>query len=279
MPVPAARRPAVDRRCLGPRQLSHVRRAASSSRRRDFPAPAASPGAQLRWRPCARSSSPEPGGTRSSRSRSGPTPLPTGDDVLLAGALRRSQRRRSGAARGRYPAPPGSPPDIPGIETAGTVIARGPTARRFEIGDRVFGIVGGGGLADRVRRARAARRARCRPNLDDVSGSGRARRSSSRRTTRSSRWPRSSLGELLVRHRRERRRRHGGGPDRGGGRARGCSRPCAPRTSREPGRRARRRGDRPEDLVDAGPGAGRRGRRASSSSGRRTSRATSRRSG
>ena len=51
---------------------------------------------------------------------------------------------------GRYPAPPGSPPDVPGIETAGTVIARGPTARRFRAGDRVFGIVGGGGLADRV---------------------------------------------------------------------------------------------------------------------------------
>jgi NADPH:quinone reductase-like Zn-dependent oxidoreductase len=51
---------------------------------------------------------------------------------------------------GRYPAPPGSPPDIPGIETAGTVIACGPTARRFQAGDRVFGIVGGGGHADRV---------------------------------------------------------------------------------------------------------------------------------
>ena len=30
------------------------------------------------------------------------------------------------------------------------MIAHGPTARRFQAGDRVFGIVGGGGLADRV---------------------------------------------------------------------------------------------------------------------------------
>ncbi len=51
---------------------------------------------------------------------------------------------------GRYPAPPGSPADVPGIEVAGTVIACGPTALRFAPGDRVFGIVGGGGLADRV---------------------------------------------------------------------------------------------------------------------------------
>jgi NADPH:quinone reductase-like Zn-dependent oxidoreductase len=51
---------------------------------------------------------------------------------------------------GRYPAPPGSPPDIPGIEVSGTVTEAGPQARQFEPGTRVFGIVGGGGLADRV---------------------------------------------------------------------------------------------------------------------------------
>src|SRR5256886_6164859 len=52
--------------------------------------------------------------------------------------------------RGAYPAPPGSPPDIPGIEVAGTVVARGRSVRRFDEGARVFGLVGGGGLADRV---------------------------------------------------------------------------------------------------------------------------------
>jgi putative PIG3 family NAD(P)H quinone oxidoreductase len=49
---------------------------------------------------------------------------------------------------GRYPAPPGSPQDIPGLELAGEVAALGPAARRFEQGDRVMGIVGGGGQAE-----------------------------------------------------------------------------------------------------------------------------------
>jgi putative PIG3 family NAD(P)H quinone oxidoreductase len=49
---------------------------------------------------------------------------------------------------GRYPAPPGSPQDIPGLELAGEVIARGPGAERFAEGDRVMGIVGGGGQAE-----------------------------------------------------------------------------------------------------------------------------------
>jgi NADPH2:quinone reductase len=50
--------------------------------------------------------------------------------------------------RGLYPAPPGSPPDIPGLELAGEVAERGPGARRFELGQRVMGIVGGGGQAE-----------------------------------------------------------------------------------------------------------------------------------
>jgi putative PIG3 family NAD(P)H quinone oxidoreductase len=50
--------------------------------------------------------------------------------------------------RGRYPAPPGSPPDIPGLEVAGEVLALGPGATRFAEGDRVMGIVGGGGQAE-----------------------------------------------------------------------------------------------------------------------------------
>jgi NADPH2:quinone reductase len=49
---------------------------------------------------------------------------------------------------GRYPAPPGSPADIPGLELAGTVQALGAGAARFAEGDRVMGIVGGGGQAE-----------------------------------------------------------------------------------------------------------------------------------
>jgi putative PIG3 family NAD(P)H quinone oxidoreductase len=49
---------------------------------------------------------------------------------------------------GRYPAPPGSPPDIPGLELAGEVAQCGPRAERFAPGDRVMAIVGGGGQAE-----------------------------------------------------------------------------------------------------------------------------------
>jgi NADPH2:quinone reductase len=50
--------------------------------------------------------------------------------------------------RGRYPAPPGEPQDIPGLELAGEVIGLGPGASRFQEGDRVMSIVGGGGQAE-----------------------------------------------------------------------------------------------------------------------------------
>lgn len=51
---------------------------------------------------------------------------------------------------GRYPAPPGYPQDIPGMEFAGEVVEAGDDARRWKVGDRVFGIIGGGGQAEYV---------------------------------------------------------------------------------------------------------------------------------
>ena len=50
--------------------------------------------------------------------------------------------------KGRYPSPPGSPPDIPGLELAGEVVGRGAGAERFREGDRVMAVVGGGGQAE-----------------------------------------------------------------------------------------------------------------------------------
>ncbi|SRR5579875_421189 len=49
--------------------------------------------------------------------------------------------------RGAYPAPPGVPPDIPGLEIAGEVVAVGRRVTRFAPGDRVMAVVGGGGQA------------------------------------------------------------------------------------------------------------------------------------
>jgi putative PIG3 family NAD(P)H quinone oxidoreductase len=49
---------------------------------------------------------------------------------------------------GRYPAPAGAPSDIPGLEIAGTVFELGDAVASWKVGDRVFGIVGGGGNAE-----------------------------------------------------------------------------------------------------------------------------------
>src|SRR5262245_22347986 len=51
---------------------------------------------------------------------------------------------------GRYPAPSGYPQYIPGLEFAGEVETLGEDARAWKIGDRVFGITGGGAQAEYV---------------------------------------------------------------------------------------------------------------------------------
>jgi NADPH:quinone reductase-like Zn-dependent oxidoreductase len=49
---------------------------------------------------------------------------------------------------GLYPAPPDSPADIPGLELAGEVQDVGPGVHRFDVGDWVMAVVGGGGQAE-----------------------------------------------------------------------------------------------------------------------------------
>jgi NADPH:quinone reductase len=77
-----------------------------------------------------------------------PDPEPGAGEVLVriraAGINGADIHQRAG----HYPAPPGSPPDIPGLELAGEVAALGPRAERFAEGDRVMAIVGGGGQAE-----------------------------------------------------------------------------------------------------------------------------------
>jgi NADPH2:quinone reductase len=51
---------------------------------------------------------------------------------------------------GNYPVPPGAPADIAGMEYSGQVDAVGPEADYWKPGDRVMGIIGGGGHAEFV---------------------------------------------------------------------------------------------------------------------------------
>jgi NADPH:quinone reductase len=52
--------------------------------------------------------------------------------------------------QGRYPAPPDAPADIPGLELAGEVEEVGPLVGEHAVGDRVFGLVGGGAYAEQI---------------------------------------------------------------------------------------------------------------------------------
>jgi NADPH2:quinone reductase len=77
-----------------------------------------------------------------------PDPRPGAGEVLVrvraAGLNGADVMQRKGA----YPAPPGFPPDIPGLEFAGEVLECGPGAERFAAGDRVMAVTGGGGQAE-----------------------------------------------------------------------------------------------------------------------------------
>jgi putative PIG3 family NAD(P)H quinone oxidoreductase len=77
-------------------------------------------------------------------------PEPIGDQVRVrvraAGLNRADILQRAG----HYPAPPGSPSQIPGLEFAGEVDAVGPLVHTWKAGQRVMGIVGSGAQAEYV---------------------------------------------------------------------------------------------------------------------------------
>ena len=77
-----------------------------------------------------------------------PDPAPAAGEVLVAVRAAGLNNADLIQVRGLYPAPPGSPPDIPGLELAGEVVSTGAGASRFGVGDRVMAVVGGGGQAE-----------------------------------------------------------------------------------------------------------------------------------
>jgi len=77
-----------------------------------------------------------------------------------AGEARRRRGQPADVAQrqGNYPPPPGAS-DIPGLEIAGTVVALGPGAKQFKLGDTLCALVTGHGYAEYC----AAPEAQCLP--------------------------------------------------------------------------------------------------------------------
>ena len=90
------------------------------------------------------------GGREVMRLEERPDPVPGSEELLVAARFAGINTADLAQRAGAYPAPPGAPQDVPGLEVAGTIVATGSAVRGFAEGDRVFGLVGGGGLADRV---------------------------------------------------------------------------------------------------------------------------------
>ena len=90
----------------------------------------------------------EPGGPEVLEAREVPTPEPTRGEVRVRVRATAVNRADLLQRVGLYPAPPGVPTDIPGLEFAGEVAAGGDAVSEWERGDRVFGLVGGGAYAE-----------------------------------------------------------------------------------------------------------------------------------
>ncbi len=89
----------------------------------------------------------EPGGPEVLKPTRRPVPAPAHGEVLIrvagAGVNRPDVLQRAGG----YPPPPGAS-DIPGLEVAGVIAAKGSGAVRFAEGDHVCALVSGGGYAE-----------------------------------------------------------------------------------------------------------------------------------
>ncbi len=89
-----------------------------------------------------------PGGPEVLAVQRRPVPIPGAGEILVR--VRGSALNRADVLQraGRYPAPPGVPADIPGLEFAGEVVAGGRGATLWPLGTRVCGLVGGGAHAE-----------------------------------------------------------------------------------------------------------------------------------
>jgi NADPH:quinone reductase-like Zn-dependent oxidoreductase len=90
------------------------------------------------------------GGTEVVAVQERPDPVAAKGEVVVESVYAGVNPADRAQMAGKYPVPLGSPKDIPGLEVSGTVVEVGADVSRWKVGDRVFGVVGGGGLASRV---------------------------------------------------------------------------------------------------------------------------------
>src|SRR5688500_6991229 len=91
-----------------------------------------------------------PGGPEVLELREVPAPQPARGEVRVRVRATAVNRADLLQRMGSYPAPPDAPSDIPGLEYAGEIDAVGPDAAGWKVGDRVFGLCGGGAYAQQL---------------------------------------------------------------------------------------------------------------------------------
>ncbi len=77
-------------------------------------------------------------------------PRPTGREIVVGVRATACNRADLLQRRGLYPAPEGVSQETPGLEFSGIVLEAGPSASCFQVGDRVMGLLAGGGYAEQV---------------------------------------------------------------------------------------------------------------------------------
>jgi NADPH2:quinone reductase len=92
----------------------------------------------------------QPGPPENLQLQERPCPAFGPDDVLIQVHASGVNRADLVQREGKYPAPPGVPADIPGLEVAGEIVEIGDAVTRWQRGDRICALLAGGGYAERV---------------------------------------------------------------------------------------------------------------------------------
>lgn len=94
-----------------------------------------------------------------------PDPIIDADEILIDVKAAGINRADVFQRKGNYPAPPGVPADIPGLEVSGIVAACGDAVMMWKPGDKVCALLAGGGYAEKVK----VQEGQCLPIPDNIS--------------------------------------------------------------------------------------------------------------